>query len=157
MPWGGPRRQADRLLQENLGDVHASIHFQLRLLWQHVWMPRQARIDAPGAFQHIICRGLERKRIFRDDVDRDNFVARMGAILQRTSTCCFAWALIPNHYHLLLQTGACQIATVMERLLTAGINATAIFFRTNLFSAKLILTSWSWSAISTSILFAHGL
>ena len=81
-------------------------------------MPRQARIDAPGAIHHIICRGLERKRIFRDDVDRDTFLSRLGSVLQKTSTRCFAWALIPNHFHLLLQTGVFPIATAMERLLT---------------------------------------
>lgn len=81
-------------------------------------MPRQGRIDAPGAYHHIICRGLERKCIFRDDADRNSFVLRLGNILQRTSTLCFAWTLIPNHFHLLLQTGASPMATVMERLLT---------------------------------------
>jgi REP element-mobilizing transposase RayT len=81
-------------------------------------MPRKARIDAPGALHHIICRGIERKRIFRDDHDQDDFVDRLGAILGDTSTSCFAWALIPNHFHLLLQTGPVPIATVMRRLLT---------------------------------------
>ena len=81
-------------------------------------MPRKARIDAPGALHHIICRGIERKRIFRNDVDRDSFLERLGEILLDTSTSCFAWALIPNHFHLLLRTGSTPIATVMRRLLT---------------------------------------
>ena len=37
-------------------------------------MPRQARIDAPGALHHIIIRGIERKKIFKDDSDRDDFL-----------------------------------------------------------------------------------
>ena len=81
-------------------------------------MPRQARIDAPGAIHHIICRGIERRKIFLDDTDRDNFVSRLGSVLQKTSTPCYAWTLIPNHFHLLLKTGSTPIATVMERLLT---------------------------------------
>jgi REP element-mobilizing transposase RayT len=81
-------------------------------------MPRKTRIDAPGALHHIICRGIERKRIFRDDKDRDSFLGRLGNILVDSSTSCFAWALIPNHFHLLLRTGAAPIATVMRRLLT---------------------------------------
>ena len=81
-------------------------------------MPRKARIDAPGALHHIICRGIERRRIFQDDTDRDNFVDRLGKILIETSTPCFAWALIPNHVHLLLRTGKVPITTVMKRLLT---------------------------------------
>ncbi len=81
-------------------------------------MPRIARIDAPGALHHIICRGIERRRIFDDDADRDNFLERLGTILEETSTTCFAWALIPNHFHLLLRTGNVPISTVMRRLLT---------------------------------------
>ena len=49
-------------------------------------MPRKARIDAPGALHHIICRGIEEQRVFRDDKDRDNFVKRLGKILEDSST-----------------------------------------------------------------------
>jgi len=38
-------------------------------------MPRQARIDAPGALHHIICRGIERRNIFKDNADRNRFNA----------------------------------------------------------------------------------
>ncbi|MBE0595678.1 MAG: transposase [Desulfuromonadales bacterium] len=81
-------------------------------------MPRQARIDAPGAVHHIICRGLERREIFRDDADRDALLLRLARIVEETQTPCFAWALMPNHFHLLLETGDVPIATVMRRLLT---------------------------------------
>jgi len=81
-------------------------------------MPRNARIDAPGALHHIIVRGIERRKIFNDDVDRINFLDRLGRVLSETDTKCFAWALIPNHFHLLLRTGACPLSTVMRRLLT---------------------------------------
>jgi len=81
-------------------------------------MPRKARIDAPGALHHIIVRGIERRKIFEDDTDRVNFLDRLGKVLSETGTKCFAWTLIPNHFHLLLRTGACPISTVMRRLLT---------------------------------------
>lgn len=81
-------------------------------------MPRQARIDAPGALHHIICRGIERRPIFKDDNDRANFVRRLSVLLPQTTTRCYAWALIPNHFHLLLKTGEVPVATVMRRLLT---------------------------------------
>ncbi len=81
-------------------------------------MPRKARIDAPGAVQHIIVRGIERKKIFRNDADRSNFLARLSTIVSETRTTCYGWALIPNHVHLLLRTGTIPIATVMRRLLT---------------------------------------
>ncbi len=81
-------------------------------------MPRKARIDAPGALHHIICRGIERKRVFRDNKDRNNFVERLGDVLTQTETTCYAWTLIPNHFHLLLKTGPTPISSVMRRLLT---------------------------------------
>jgi len=81
-------------------------------------MPRKARIDAPGALHHIIVRGIERRKIFYDNADRDHFLERLGVVLKETCTPCFAWTLIPNHLHLLLRTGSTPIATVMRRLLT---------------------------------------
>jgi REP element-mobilizing transposase RayT len=81
-------------------------------------MPRKSRIDAPGALHHIIVRGIERQKIFSDDTDRNNFIDRVGGIATETNTACYAWALIPNHFHLLLRTGQVPVATVMRRLLT---------------------------------------
>ncbi|MEJ2158328.1 MAG: transposase [Desulfobacteraceae bacterium] len=81
-------------------------------------MPRKARIDAPGALHHIIARGIARKKVFDDDTDRDFFLERLAMVVRECQTQCFAWALIPNHFHLLFKTGATPIATVMKRLLT---------------------------------------
>ena len=81
-------------------------------------MPRKARIDAPGALQHIICRGIERRKIFKDDADKNHFVARLGRVISETQTPCYSWALIDNHFHLLLKTGNVPIATLMRKLLT---------------------------------------
>jgi REP element-mobilizing transposase RayT len=81
-------------------------------------MPRKARIDAPGAVHHIIARGIEGGQIFRDDKDLENFIKRLGELVAETQTQCFAWALIPNHFHLLLKTGNVPISSFMRRLLT---------------------------------------
>lgn len=81
-------------------------------------MPRKARIDAPGSLHHIIARGIGRRKVFDDNEDRDFFIERLGKVVSDTETQCFAWALIPNHFHLLLKTGITPIATVMKRLLT---------------------------------------
>ena len=81
-------------------------------------MPRKARIDAPGALHHIIVRGIERRYIFKDSLDYQNFLKRMGAIISETETPCFAWTLMPNHIHLLLRTGYAPISLIMRRLLT---------------------------------------
>lgn len=82
-------------------------------------MSRKARIDAPGALHHIIVRGIERRKIFKDDQDRREFLSRLALVLSKTETGCFAWVLIPNHFHLLLRTGNYPISNVMSRLLTA--------------------------------------
>jgi len=81
-------------------------------------MPRKARIDAPGALHHIIFRGIERRKIFRDNKDRDDFLDRLGNVLSDSGTPCYAWALIPNHVHLLLKKGDTPLSTVMQRILT---------------------------------------
>ncbi len=81
-------------------------------------MPRRARIDAPGALHHVIVRGIERKKIFRSDNDRKNLLNRLSDLIPQTRTDCFAWALMPNHFHLLLRTGSVPIAVLMRRLLT---------------------------------------
>jgi len=81
-------------------------------------MPRKARIDAPGAIHHIICRGIEGQNIFWNEADRIDLLHRLEIILVETKTPCYAWALLPNHFHLLLRTGNAPIATVMLRLLS---------------------------------------
>ena len=87
-------------------------------------MPRRSRIDATGALHHVIARGITRQKIFIDDTDRNRFLDRLGAILLETEARCYAWALIPNHFHLLLRTGSVPLSTVMRRLLTSY----AVFF-----------------------------
>jgi len=81
-------------------------------------MPRKSRIDAPGALHHVIGRGIDRQEIFSEKADYHDFLTRLGHILQESKTSCYAWALIPNHFHLLLRTGTVPVSTVMRRLLT---------------------------------------
>jgi putative transposase len=81
-------------------------------------MPRQSRLDTPGALHHIIARGNERRKIFEDKKDCKEFLIRLEDILSGTETICYAWAIIPNHFHLFLRTGTFPIATIMRRLLT---------------------------------------
>jgi glutathionylspermidine synthase len=49
------------------------------------------------------------------DADRDDFVDRLSRIISERETLCFLWALIPNHFYLLLRTGNISIGTVMRR------------------------------------------
>jgi len=81
-------------------------------------MPRQARIDAPGVLQQVIIRGIEKKTLFRDDRDREVFLARLKGLLHESAASCYAWALLPGQVQLLLRTGPTPLATIMRRLLT---------------------------------------
>ena len=81
-------------------------------------MPRKSRIDAPRALHHIIGRGIDRQEIFSDKTDYRDFLNRLGDILSESNTSCYAWALLPNHFHLLVRTGDVPVSTVMQRLLT---------------------------------------
>ena len=87
-------------------------------------MPRQGRIDFPGALHHVIVRGINRAPVFLDDYDRKNFILRLKKALEETKLACLAWCLIPNHIHLLLRTGRIALSDLMRRLLTGY----ALFF-----------------------------
>ncbi len=81
-------------------------------------MPRSARLDMPGLLQHVIVRGIEKRDIFRDDRDREEFLDRLSALLKETQTQCYAWSLLPNHFHLLVKPTRSPLALLMRRLLT---------------------------------------
>lgn len=81
-------------------------------------MPRAARIDIPNLLQHVIVRGIERRDIFASDRDRHDFISRLSNLLHATATDCLAWALLSNHFHLLLRVKYIALAKFMKRLLT---------------------------------------
>jgi len=81
-------------------------------------MPRLARLDISGLLQHVIVRGIERSDIFNDDHDRQLFVDRLFKLLSETGVHCYAWALLSNHFHLLLMPTSTPLSSFMRRLLT---------------------------------------
>lgn len=81
-------------------------------------MPRQARLDAPGTLHHIMGRGIEGVKIFRNTRDRKDFLGRLGDLCRAGHIFVYAWALIPNHFHLLVRTGNRDISFGMRKLLT---------------------------------------
>ncbi len=81
-------------------------------------MPRGPRLDAPNVLHHVMVRGIERRAVFRDDRDREDFVARLAALAAAGAWTLFAWALLPNHAHLLVRTGTRPLARSMRSLLT---------------------------------------
>ena len=81
-------------------------------------MPRQPRLDAPGALHHVMCRGIDRIKIFRNRKDREDFLERLADLCRVKALSVYAWALISNHFHLLLRTGNQPLSNSMRKLLT---------------------------------------
>ncbi len=80
-------------------------------------MPRTGRLHIPGGFYHVAGRGLERRYIFDDVVDKQDFLARFGKSLLRVDARCLAWALMSNHYHFLIQAGNKPLSKLMASVL----------------------------------------
>src|SRR3990172_9198519 len=81
-------------------------------------MPRQARLDVPGALHHIMVRGINKTDIFDDDQDRTRFLERLGDTVTERQCTVYAWALMSNHVHILFKSGKEGISSVMRKLLT---------------------------------------
>jgi REP element-mobilizing transposase RayT len=81
-------------------------------------MPRQARLDVPGALHHIMVRGIDKSNIFRDDEDKSRFLERLGQTVSEGKCTIYAWVLMDNHVHILFKSGKDGISAVMRKLLT---------------------------------------
>lgn len=69
-----------------------------------MFMPRALRIEYAGACYHVMCRGDRREEIFRSDADRELFLATLGQACKKTGWQVHAYVLMPNHYHLIVET-----------------------------------------------------
>ena len=81
-------------------------------------MPRQARLDIPGALHHIMVRGINKANIFDDDEDKSRFLERLGQNVIEGKCSVYAWVLMDNHVHILFKSGKYGISAVMRKLLT---------------------------------------
>ncbi|NIQ38330.1 MAG: hypothetical protein GTN81_07055 [Proteobacteria bacterium] len=81
-------------------------------------MPRLARLDAPGVLHHVIGRGIEKRKIFLNDADRNDFIDRIAGVAQAGAMAVYAWTLMPNHFHLLCKTGNLPLSASMRKILT---------------------------------------
>lgn len=81
-------------------------------------MPRGPRLDIPGALHHVMVRGIDRQNIFLSDADRNDLLYRLGEGVLRSGLRVYAWALMSNHFHVLLRSGSEGLSAAMRRLLT---------------------------------------
>jgi len=79
---------------------------------------RRIRLDGAAVAHHVMVRGLDGAAIFLDGDDYQDFVDRLSRLLPECGARCFAWALMSNHAHLVLQTDAGALSRVMRRLNT---------------------------------------
>jgi putative transposase len=82
-------------------------------------MPRQLRIEYPGAIYHVMSRGDRKKAIYVDDVDRQDFLKTLAEACQKTGFQVHAYCLMRNHFHLVLETPAGNLVAGMRWLLSS--------------------------------------
>src|SRR3974377_984089 len=80
-------------------------------------MPRQLRVQYPGAIYHVMSRGRRREKIFLDDVDRQDFIKSLAEACEKTGWQVHAYCLMPNHFHLVLETPQPNLVAGMKWLL----------------------------------------
>jgi len=79
-------------------------------------MARALRIEYAGGLYHVMARGNRRERIYLDDADCARFLAVLQAVCQRFNWLVYAYCLMPNHYHLLLETPEPNLSRGMRQL-----------------------------------------
>lgn len=79
-------------------------------------MARPLRLEFPGAVYHLTARGNARQDIYLDDSDRQRFLGLLGREVQQQVWKCYAYCLMNNHYHLLIETPEANLVQGMRRL-----------------------------------------
>lgn len=79
-------------------------------------MARPLRIEYAGAFYHVMNRGLERREIFREKKDYEAFLDLSLEIHRRFKVIFHAYCLMPNHYHLMVETPAANLSRAMRHV-----------------------------------------
>jgi putative transposase len=80
-------------------------------------MPRKPRVEFPGAFYHVMVRGNHKADIFRDERDRERLLQKFLSYKSRYDFIIYAYTLMPNHFHLLLETKEVPLSRIMKGIL----------------------------------------
>jgi REP element-mobilizing transposase RayT len=80
-------------------------------------MARKLRVEYAGAIYHVMNRGDRRERIFVDDADRQRFVDTLGEACAKTGWQVHAYVLMPNHFHVVVETPQPNLVAGMKWLL----------------------------------------
>ena len=79
-------------------------------------MSRPLRIEYAGALYHVTSRGDRQERIYEDDEDRRAFLTVLGDVVERFGWVCYAYCLMGNHYHLVIETPKGNLSKGMRQL-----------------------------------------
>lgn len=79
-------------------------------------MARRPRIQFEGAFYHIIVRGNQRQDIFLDETDRHRYLERVERYKSKCGFIVYAYVLMTNHIHLLIETPNDPISRIMQMI-----------------------------------------
>ncbi len=77
-------------------------------------MARRPRVFAPGLLYHVIVRGNQRRKTFRTDADYKAYLDRLEKYRAQCQVRIYAYCLMPNHVHLLVETGNTPLARFMQ-------------------------------------------
>jgi REP element-mobilizing transposase RayT len=79
-------------------------------------VPRPLRLELEGAIYHVVARGNNRRPIFLDDVDREVYLAWLARCRTRYGFLLYAYCLMDNHVHLVIERGAIPLSRIMLAL-----------------------------------------
>lgn len=82
-------------------------------------MARPLRIEYPGAYYHVTCRGNERREIFADDLDRKRFLEILAESKEIYGVEVHGYVVMANHFHLLVMTPEANLQKFMHRFNTS--------------------------------------
>lgn len=79
-------------------------------------MARPLRIEVPDGLYHVTSRGDRREEIYLDDSDRTYWLALFGHVCKRFNWICYAYCLMDNHYHIVVETVEANLSQGMRQL-----------------------------------------
>jgi putative transposase len=79
-------------------------------------MPRRPRLQVAGGVYHVTARGVRRQEIFWDAPHYQRLSLILTSVVQRCHWRCHGYCLMPNHYHLVVETPEPNISRGMQRL-----------------------------------------
>ena len=105
-------------------------------------MPRKKRDWYPGATYHVMCRGIRRMAIFREEEDYEMFLLMVKKTMECLPFTLHSYCMMTNHIHLQITTMDSEIWKIMKRLLSSY----ARNFN-NKYVSKMQFIFWKWAGI----------